>query len=70
MYYKILVELNTQYANYNEPTNKIHPTKFMNINPKYQDQNERAEIAQTLANDMGYMFDNVLSSSVGNIYVM
>lgn len=47
-----------------------NPTKYMNIKPEYRDESERAEATQTLANDMHYMFDDVLSSSVGQIFVM
>jgi hypothetical protein len=47
-----------------------NPTKYMNIKPEYRDASERAEATQTLANDMHYVFDDVLSSSVGQIFVM
>jgi hypothetical protein len=47
-----------------------NPSKYMNIKPEYRDESERAEATQTLANDMHYMFDDVLSSSVGQIFVM
>ena len=47
-----------------------NPTKYMNIKPEYLDEDERAQATQTLANDMHYMFDDVLSSSVGQIFVM
>ena len=47
-----------------------NPTKYMNIKPEYRDESERQEATQTLANDMHYMFDDVLSSSVGQIFVM
>jgi len=47
-----------------------NPSKYMNIKPEYRDEGERAEATQTLANDMHYMFDDVLSSSVGQIFVM
>ena len=33
-------------------------------------RDDAADAAQTLANDMQYMFDDVLSSSVGQIFVM
>jgi hypothetical protein len=45
-----------------------NPTRYMNIKPQMRD--DAADAAQTLANDMQYMFDDVLSSSVGQIYVM
>ena len=47
-----------------------NPTKYMNIKPEYLDEDERAQATQTLANDMHYMFDDVLSSSVGQICVV
>ena len=47
-----------------------NPTKYMNIKSEYRDENERKQIADTLANDMQYMFNAVLSSSVGQIFVM
>lgn len=47
-----------------------NPTKYMNIKPEYRDESERQEIANTLANDMKYMFDDVLNSSVNKIFVM
>jgi hypothetical protein len=47
-----------------------NPSKYMNIKPEYREEDERAHATQTLANDMHYMFDDVLSSSVGQIFVM
>lgn len=47
-----------------------NPSKYMNLKPEYRDESDRAEATQTLANDMQYMFDDVLSSSVGQIFVM
>ena len=47
-----------------------NPSNYMKIKPEYEDESERAEATQTLANDMGYMFDDVLSGSVGKIFVM
>jgi hypothetical protein len=46
------------------------PTKYLNIKPEFRDESERASATDMLANDMGYMFDDVLSSSVGKIFVM
>jgi len=45
-----------------------NPSKYMNLKPEMRD--DAADAAQTLANDMQYMFDDVLSSSVGQIFVM
>lgn len=45
-------------------------SKYLNIKPEYRDESERQQIADTLANDMQYMFDDVLSDSVGKIFVM
>ena len=47
-----------------------NPSKYLNIKPEYRDESDRQEATQTLANDMQYMFDDVLSSSVGQIFVM
>ncbi len=47
-----------------------NPSQYLNIKPEYRDESDRAEATQTLANDMQYMFDDVLSSSVGQIFVM
>jgi hypothetical protein len=46
------------------------PSKYLNIKPEFRDESERADATDMLANDMGYMFDDVLSSSVGKIFVM
>ena len=46
------------------------PSNYLNIKPEYRDESERQDIANTLANDMQYMFDDVLSASVGQIFVM
>ena len=45
-------------------------SKYLTIKPDYRDEGERQDIANTLANDMQYMFDDVLSDSVGKIFVM
>lgn len=47
-----------------------NPTKYLNIKPEFRDESERKQATDTLANDMQYMFDDVLSSSVGQIFVM
>jgi hypothetical protein len=81
--YEFLYELFAQYLKHGRvtlnplPANLTYgrkvwgnPTQFMNIKPEYRGESERARESQTLANDMGFMFDDVLSSSVGKIYVM
>lgn len=81
--YEFLYELFAQYLGTGQvtlnplPTNlgygrKVfgNPTKYMNIKPEFRDENERKQAADILANDMQYMFDDVLSSSVGKIFVM
>lgn len=47
-----------------------NPSKYLNIKPKYRDESERQDIANTLAYDMQLMFDDVLSNCVGKIFVM
>jgi hypothetical protein len=47
-----------------------NPTKYMNIKPEFRDESERAHASEMLAGDMQIMFDDVLSSSVGKIFVM
>lgn len=81
--YEFLYELFAQYLKDGQitlnplPTNLGYgrkawgtPSKYLNIKPEYRDDSERQEASQMLANDMGYMFDDVLSSSVGKIFVM
>jgi hypothetical protein len=46
------------------------PTKYINLKSEYNNDSDRKEAANQLANDMGFMFDDVLSSSVGKIFVM
>jgi hypothetical protein len=46
------------------------PSKYMNIKPEFRDESERAHASEMLAGDMQMMFDDVLSSSVGKIFVM
>ena len=45
-------------------------TNFLTIKPEYRDESDRQHIADTLAYDMELMFDDVLSESVGKIFVM
>ena len=47
-----------------------NPTRYMNIKPEYRDGNDRQHASEVLAKDMEMMFNDVLSSSVGRIYVM
>ena len=81
--YEFLYELFAQYLGTGTvtlnplPTNlgygrKVfgNPTQYLNIKPEYRDENERKEASERLANDMNYMFDDVLNSSVGKIFVM
>jgi hypothetical protein len=81
--YEFMYELFAQYLGTGKitlnpfPTNlgygrKVfgNPTKYMNIKPEYRDENERKQAAEVLARDMEMMFDDVLSSSVGKIFVM
>ena len=46
------------------------PTKYLNLKSDYNNDPDRKQAAERLARDMGYMFDDVLSSSVGKIFVM
>lgn len=81
--YEFLYELFAQYLGTGSiklnplPTNLGYgkkawgtPTKYLNIKPEFRDQNERQDAADMLAADMQLMFDDVLSSSVGKIFVM
>jgi hypothetical protein len=81
--YEFMYELFAQYLGTGKitlnpfPTNLSYgrkvfgnPTKYMNIKPEYRDENERKQAAEVLARDMEMMFDDVLSSSVGKIFVM
>jgi hypothetical protein len=45
-----------------------NPSRYMNLKPEMRE--EASDATQTLANDMQYMFDDVLSSTVGQILVM
>lgn len=81
--YEFLYEIFAQYLGTGDvkfnplPTNLGYgrknwgnPSRYMNIKPELRDESDRSDATQTLANDMRHMFDDVLSSSVGNIYVM
>lgn len=81
--YEFLYELFAQYLGTGKvtlnplPTNLGYgrkawgtPSKYLNIKPEFRNESDRAEATAMLANDMGYMFDDVLSSSVGKIFVM
>jgi hypothetical protein len=81
--YEFLYELFAQYLGTGKvtlnplPTNLTYgrkvfgnPTNFMNIKPEFRDESERAHASEMLAGDMQMMFDDVLSSSVGKVFVM
>jgi hypothetical protein len=81
--YEFLYELFAQYLGTGKitlnpfPTNLTYgrkvfgnPTRYMNIKPEFSDENERKNAAEILARDMEMMFDDVLSSSVGKIFIM
>jgi hypothetical protein len=81
--YEFLYELFAQYLGTGSvklnplPTNLGYgrkawgrPTKYMNIKPMFSDEKVRKQIADTLAYDMELMFNDVLSSAVGKIYLM
>jgi len=81
--YEFLYELFAQYLGTGKvtlnplPTNLTYgrkawgnPTNFMNIKPEFRDESDRAHASEMLAADMQMMFDDVLSSSVGQIFVM
>jgi len=81
--YEFLYELFAQYLGTGKvtlnplPSNLTYgrkvwgnPSKYMNIKPEFRDESERAHASEMLAGDMQMMFDDVLSSSVGKIFVM
>ena len=81
--YEFLYELFAQYLGTGKvtlnplPTNLTYgrkawgnPTKYMNIKPEYRDEGERKQAADSLAYTMELLFNDVLSSSVGQIFVM
>lgn len=47
-----------------------NPSKYLNIKSAYRYEEDQRQATETLANDMQYMFDDVMSSSVGQIFVM
>jgi len=47
-----------------------NPSKYMNIKPQYRDEAIRKHAAEVLSYDMELMFSDVLSNSVGQIFVM
>jgi hypothetical protein len=81
--YEFLYEIFAQYLGTGQvtfnalPTNLGYgrkawgtPSKYLNIKPEFRDESDRKQISDMLAGDMELMFNDVLSSSVGNIYVM
>ena len=81
--YEFLYELFAQYLGTGQvtlnplPTNLGYgrqnwgnPSKYLNLKPEYRDDSDRTEATSVLARDMEYMFDDVLSNSVGKIFVM
>jgi len=46
------------------------PTKYLNIKPEYRDELSRKQKAERLAYTMELLFNDVLSDSVGKIFVM
>ena len=81
--YEFLYELFAQYLGTGKvtlnplPTNLGYgrrvfgnPTKYMNIKPEYRDESERKQAADSLAYTMELLFNDVLSDSVGKIFVM
>jgi hypothetical protein len=47
-----------------------NPSQYLNMKPEYKNNEDAREAAEILGRDMEYMFDDVLSSSVGKIFVM
>ena len=81
--YEFLYELFAQYLGTGKvtlnplPTNLTYgrkvfgnPTKYMNIKPEYREESERKQAADSLAYTMELLFNDVLSDSVGKIFVM
>ena len=46
------------------------PSKFMNLNPEFNNETDRNNASGMLARDMEIMFSDVLSGCVGKIFVM
>lgn len=81
--YEFLYELFAQYLGTGNitlnplPTNLGYgrrawgnPTKYMHVKPEYRNEGDLRQASEILARDMEIMFDDVLSSSVGQIFVM
>jgi len=81
--YEFLYELFAQYLGTGKitlnpfPTNLTYgrkvfgnPTKYMNIKPEYRDTDDRQYASEVLARDMEMLFNDVLASSVGKIFIM
>lgn len=81
--YEFLYEIFAQYLGtgeikFNElPTNLGYgrkawgnPTRYLNLKPQFRDDEERKYATETLAKDMELMFNDVLSSAAGKVYVM
>jgi len=81
--YEFLYELFAQYLGTGKvtlnplPTNLTYgrkvwgnPTKYMNIKPEYRDELSRKTESDRLAHTMELLFNDVLSDSVGKIFVM
>lgn len=81
--YEFLYELFAQYLGTGKvtlnplPTNLGYgrkawgtPSRYLNMKPEYRNNEDAREAADILGRDMEYMFDDVLSSSVGKIFVM
>ena len=47
-----------------------NPSKYLTIKSEYRDENDRKQAAEVLAYDMELMFNDVMSSLVGQILVM
>jgi hypothetical protein len=47
-----------------------NPSQYLNMKPEYKNNEDARDAADILGRDMEYMFDDVLSSSVGKIFVM
>lgn len=81
--YEFMYELFAQYLGTGKitlnpfPTNLTYgrkvfgnPTKYMNIKPEYRDTDDRQYASEVLARDMEMLFNDVLASSVGKIFIM
>lgn len=81
--YEFLYELFAQYLGTGQVTLKPlpvslgygrkvwgNPTQYLNLKPEYRNNEDAKEAAEILGRDMEYMFDDVLGSAVGKIFVM